>query len=238
MTQADLETTLDRLQSATSLAQLQVETTRLRDKEGIANVVYHWTNLSGEQFGAGTYSDDWRLHYVKQNYIRVDPVISGCFRRFHPVDWSQLDWSPKSAQSFLDEAVGAGVGHQGLSVPIRGPKGQFALFTASHDCAADEWARFSSEKMREMILIAHFFNQKALEIREGTDYAEMMRLSPREIDTLTLLAIGYSRGQAAERLSISEHTLRVYIESARSKLGCANVTHTVAKALTLGLIVL
>ena len=54
---------------------------------------------------------------------------------------------------------------------------------------------------------------------------------------MTLLAIGYSRAQVAETLAISEHTLRVYIESARFKLGAANTTHAVARALSRGLIV-
>ena len=54
---------------------------------------------------------------------------------------------------------------------------------------------------------------------------------------MTLLAIGYSRAQVAEQLSISEHTLRVYIESARFKLGASNTTHAVARGLTLGLLV-
>ncbi len=45
-------------------------------------------------------------------------------------------------------------------------------------------------------------------------------------------------GQVAEMLSISEHTLRVYIESARFKLGATNTTHAVAKAITEGLIVI
>jgi DNA-binding CsgD family transcriptional regulator len=54
---------------------------------------------------------------------------------------------------------------------------------------------------------------------------------------MTLLAIGYSRAQVADQLSISEHTLRVYIESARFKLGALNTTHAVARALSRGLIV-
>jgi DNA-binding CsgD family transcriptional regulator len=41
----------------------------------------------------------------------------------------------------------------------------------------------------------------------------------------------------AESLSISEHTLRVYIESARFKLGALNTTHAVARAMSRGLIV-
>lgn len=54
---------------------------------------------------------------------------------------------------------------------------------------------------------------------------------------MTMLAIGLSRAQAADKLSISEHTLRVYVESARFKLGALNTTHAVARALSRGLIV-
>jgi DNA-binding CsgD family transcriptional regulator len=164
-------------------------------------------------------------------------VVTGCFQRFHPVEWKQLDWTGKAQKSFLAEALDAGVGTQGISVPIRGPNGQFALFTATSEDDDACWEAFSRERMRDLILVAHFFNQKALEIRQGTDHASLLKLSPREIDALTMLAIGYNRAQAADRLSISEHTLRVYIESARSKLGAANTTHAVAKALILGLII-
>jgi DNA-binding CsgD family transcriptional regulator len=41
----------------------------------------------------------------------------------------------------------------------------------------------------------------------------------------------------AQSLAISEHTLRVYIESARHKLGAINTVHAVARALSLGLII-
>ena len=62
-------------------------------------------------------------------------------------------------------------------------------------------------------------------------------LSPREVEAIQLLARGHSRAQAAAELGISEHTLRVYIESARFKLGALNTTHAVVRALTRGMIV-
>ena len=46
-----------------------------------------------------------------------------------------------------------------------------------------------------------------------------------------------NRAQAALELEISENTLRVYIESARHKLGALNTTHAVARALGEGQIV-
>ncbi len=97
--------------------------------------------------------------------------------------------------------------------------------------------RIHGKHRRELILIAHYFNQKALEFEPGKAPEASQPLSSREIDAMTLLAIWYSRAQVAETLAISEHTLRVYIESARFKLGAANTTHAVARALSRGLIV-
>jgi DNA-binding CsgD family transcriptional regulator len=88
-----------------------------------------------------------------------------------------------------------------------------------------------------MILVAHAFNRKALELEPGRIPERAQALSPREVDAMTLLAMGYNRAQVAQTLSISEHTVRVYIESARFKLGAMNTTHAVARALSRGLIV-
>ncbi|MEQ9694267.1 LuxR family transcriptional regulator [Shimia sp. SDUM112013] len=231
------ESILEDLGSAHGLEALQGAIEKLRDHFGVDHLVYHWVNTDGDQYGCGTYSDAWVDRYVARDYLRIDPVIIGCFQRFHPVDWKCLDWSTKAARQFQVDAIAHGVGNQGLSVPIRGPNGQFALFSASHQCSDRTWEEFIGRNRRDLILIAHEFNEKALEFEPGRQPAQTRALSPREVDAMTLLASGHSRAQVAEALSISEHTLRVYIESARSKLGALNTTHAVARALSWGLIV-
>jgi DNA-binding CsgD family transcriptional regulator len=216
---------------------MQAAIVALRDFYLVDHIVYHWVSSAGEQYGCGTYSPEWVERYVEQDYLRVDPVVLGCYQRFHPVDWKRLDWSSKPARAFQAEALEHGVGNQGFSVPVRGPNGQFALFTVSHNCNDDEWAEFTENHRRELILIAHYFNEKALEFEPGRMPAHQQALSPREVDAMTLLAMGYSRAQVANSLTISEHTLRVYIESARFKLGALNTTHAVARAMSRGLIV-
>ncbi|MGV6848720.1 MAG: helix-turn-helix transcriptional regulator [Marinibacterium sp.] len=233
----ELNRLLEDLSVTSGLEGMQAASERLRDHLGVGHVVYHWVDSAGEQYGCGTYSDAWRDRYVEQNYIRVDPVIVGCYQRFHPVDWKRLDWSGKAARAFFAEALEYGVGRQGFSVPIRGPNGQFALFTVNHDCDDAVWAGFTESYSRDLILIAHYFNRKALELEPDRAPDPAQTLSPREVDAMTLLAMGYSRAQTAQTLSISEHTLRVYIESARFKLGAMNTTHAVARALSRGLIV-
>jgi len=225
------------LDASTSLEELDGIIFGLRDAFGVDHLVYHWVDGSGEQYGCGTYSLAWRDRYVEKNYLRLDPVVSGCFQRFHPVDWKRLDWSGKAVRAFMAEAAKYGVGNQGYSIPIRGPNGQFALFTVNHSCGDDEWLKFVESNGRDLILIAHYFNHKALEFEPGRVPEASQALSPREIDAMTLLALGYSRAQVADSLSISENTLRVYIESARFKLGALNTTHAVARAMSRGLIV-
>ncbi|WP_323770486.1 LuxR family transcriptional regulator [Antarctobacter sp.] len=232
-----LDGLIERLESAEGLEDLQILIEELRDSYGVDHIVYHWVNSNGEQYGCGTYDLEWVNRYLEKGYLRVDPVVVGCYQRFHPVDWKRLDWSSKAARALMQDAIAYGIGNQGFSIPLRGPNGQFALFSLTHNCNDTEWEDFTVTNRRDLILIAHYFNQKALEFEPGRTPEASQSLSPREIEAMTLLAVGYSRAQAADTLSISEHTLRVYVESARHKLGALNTTHAVARALSRGVIV-
>ncbi len=234
----ELDTFLRALEQADALEQIQDLIVGLRDTFEIDHVVYHWVSADGEQYGFGTYDPAWAQRYVERDYIRIDPVIVGCFQQFHPVDWKRLDWSSKAAREFRKDAQGYGIGNQGFSIPIRGPNGQLALFTASHTTDDESWAEFTGKHQRDWILMAHYLNQKALELEKGRAPEPVRALSPREVDALTYLGMGYGRGQVADLLSISEHTLRAYIESARFKLGALNTVHAVARATSEGLIII
>lgn len=236
-THIKLEQILFDLEQAATLEGMQRVSEALKDYYKVDHLVYHWVDSAGDQYGCGTYSEEWQQRYLTENYVRIDPVVQGCYQRFHPVDWKRLDWSSKAAREFLRVSSQYGVGNQGYSIPIRGPNGQFALFTVNHTTDDEAWADFTQENRRDLILIAHYFNEKALEFEPDRQPEQQQSLSPREVDAMTLLAIGYSRAQVANKLSISEHTLRVYIESARFKLGALNTTHAVARAMSRGLIV-
>ena len=232
-----LEAFLQELQEAKTLEDLQNCSVALRDELKVDHLVYHWVSADGQQYGCGTYDPVWVQRYVDRDYLRIDPVVLGCFQKFHPVDWKRLDWTSKAARAFRKDAIDHGVGNQGYSIPIRGPNGQFALFSVSRNCSDEEWSKFSDENQRNLILIAHYFNQVALDMEEDRAPAAVRHLSPRETDALTYLAMGYARGQVADMLSISEHTLRAYIESARFKLSAQNTVHAIVKALNDGLII-
>ena len=231
-----LETFLDALGQSQTPDDIQSTVEALRDSYGISNAVYHAVNLDGAPYAALTYTPEWMDHYQEQGYVRVDPVVRGALQHFHPMDWKRLDWSNKGSRAFLYEAKEAGVGNQGISIPIRGPNGQFALFTVNHQCSDREWEVFSKEFLKDILLISHYLHGRAVKVMLPDGNRAQTPLSPREMDAIRYLALGKSRSQIAETLSISEHTLRVYIDSARHKLGALNTVHAVSTAFNKGLI--
>ena len=77
--------------------------------------MYHWVSADGEQYGFGTYDPKWVQHYVDKDYLRIDPVVSGSFQRFHLVDLKRLDWSSRAARAFRKDAIDHGIGNQGFT---------------------------------------------------------------------------------------------------------------------------
>lgn len=190
----------------------------------------------GRRLAAMSYAPDWITRYVEAKFIETDPVLNRAHASFDPIDWNNLDWRGNHNQLFLNEATDFGVGNQGYTVPVRGPGGQFAIFTINKTCSNDEWSQLLTEYRTDFMLLAHFTHQRMLKLA-GLEHTHPIRpLSNRERDAIRLIADGLSRGQAADKLGISENTFRVYIDSARHKLGALNVPHAIALAAHRGLV--
>lgn len=237
MSKETLEALLERLQTTKSIHELQVWAHELRDYLGVSHVFYHTATLKGEQVGAFTYSIEWVRRYIEKDYRSIDPVVLGAMRRFHPINWKSLDWSSPVARRFLKEAMENGVGNQGWAIPLWGPSGEFALFAINSHAEDDEWEAYTTENAKDLLLISHLIHQQAVRIVHEEVDPPSADLSPREREALAQLSVGHSRANVADSLNISESTLRAYINSARHKLGAANVTHAVALALAKEIIV-
>lgn len=64
------------------------------------------------------------------------------------------------------------------------------------------------------------------------------RLTPREIEVLELLAEGLSNKGIAEKLGVSDQTVKFHVASISAKLGAANRTDAVRLAVRRGLVTL
>ena len=63
-----------------------------------------------------------------------------------------------------------------------------------------------------------------------------IRLSPRQIECLTLISLGKTSGEIAKQLGLSPRTVDHYVAVACAKLGVRTRAQVVARAIGLGLI--
>ena len=70
------------------------------------------------------------------------------------------------------------------------------------------------------------------------DYLSAEDLTPRELEVLQLLAEGLANKTIAQRLEISEHTVKFHVNAIMRKLGAQSRTAAVVRATRMGLIIL
>jgi DNA-binding NarL/FixJ family response regulator len=78
----------------------------------------------------------------------------------------------------------------------------------------------------------------AADAGDGDTFAVEEPLTPREVQVLELLAEGLANKAIAERLGISDQTVKFHVASISGKLGAANRTDAVRRAVRRGLITL
>ena len=228
----------DRIEDLSNLPTSSSMLQAIREKLGLRNVVYLALHVPpvtrGVPFVETTYSEAWVKHYFDRRYFEIDPVVKQSMKTILPTDWSTLDRSsPRIAQMF-DEAAGGGVGQQGLSVPIRGPNGERALFSLTADFSASDWPLFKREMMPLIQMLAHHVHQNFL-LRHKIVFDDP-QLSKREAEVLEWAANGKSVDDIGMILGISKHTVKSHLELCRFKLRGLNTAHAVARALQKNLI--
>ncbi len=207
---------------------------------GLHNVAYAALNMPtprGEKpLLAMTYSSEWQKRYAQKGYVDIDPIVRAGLGGILPVDWSEIDRSEPLIRRFFGEAQELDVGANGVSIPIRGRHGEFALFTLTSNVSLGEWRVMKQELLRDAVMLAWNFHAAALRAQQTEKEAEAVRLSLREANCLRWKALGKTDDEIAGILGISAHTVRFHLESARARLNAANTMNAVAKALALGLI--
>ena len=129
-------------------------------------------------------------YYVNERLGAIDPVVLSAFQKFEPYEWKSLDWSSKASRQLLLDASEAGLGSQGISFPIRGPNGEQALFTINHTTTDAKWERFVERERYNLLLVAHYIHENTRRVLARHDGHMAIKLSPREVYSLTLLGLG------------------------------------------------
>ncbi len=206
---------------------------------GLHNVAYAALNMptAGDKpLLAMTYSSEWQKHYAQNGYVDIDPIVRAGLGGILPVDWGEIDRADPVVRRFFGEAQELDVGANGVSIPIRGRHGEFALFTLTSNDSPREWQAMKRELLRDAMMLAWNFHATALQSYARPTESDAIHLPLREASCLRWKALGKKDDEIAQILGISPHTVRFHLESARARLNGANTMHAVAKALACGLI--
>jgi DNA-binding CsgD family transcriptional regulator len=180
-----------------------------------------------------TYPASWIKRYLQMGYVDIDPVVHEGFLRALPFDWNELKIQTAEEAAFLADALAHGVGPHGLSIPVQSKHGHRALFSISFSRSKREWLDFVSTSKPTLIQIAHRVHRRVISEVFGDDRPH---LTTRELECLRWIALGKDTSDIAVILSISSHTARDYLKSARFKLDCVTSAQAVSKATKLGLL--
>ncbi|WP_406856183.1 LuxR family transcriptional regulator [Alsobacter sp. KACC 23698] len=182
-----------------------------------------------------SYPEAWVQHYVDQDYFQIDPVIKLAQFNIMPIDWDDFDQNDPKIAQLAREREAVGVGPRGLTVPIRGAVGDFALFSVTSREDAGHWRARLPGLVGAVVVAAYEFHAAVMDMWVDEDH-EMRPLSPRERQVLTLAGRGMPHKSVAFALAISESAVKLYLDSARHKLGAHNTAQAVGYAVSRHLI--
>jgi DNA-binding CsgD family transcriptional regulator len=184
------------------------------------------------------YPDDWMKYYMQKGFEVIDPVRRFMYTSPSYFTWDgimQLPTMTKNQRVLMKEGDEAKL-HDGIGIPLRGPRGAIAGVGAASSAGGVELMD-KNLLARANLLSQQFYTMYLhLETQRLDEEPTFAYLTDREQEILKWLARGKTKSEIGEILKLSEHTVHGYVKSALVKLEANNTTLGVLKALQMGLI--
>ncbi|WP_427452424.1 helix-turn-helix transcriptional regulator [Litorimonas sp. WD9-15] len=176
--------------------------------------------------------DDFLAVYAQKNYQFSDPVTLRVMRTHRPFRWREahVDMTKRQMEQ-VAEAQAAGLKF-GIVFPVVDEAGAtgFVSLGRETDFSLSDAAFLELELLCRYAYFAidRHFESKAPQ--------KTIKLTPRETAILLHVAHGKTNWETGQIMGISEYSVRDYLKSLSARLETSNRTHTVVKAIQLGLI--
>jgi DNA-binding CsgD family transcriptional regulator len=193
-----------------------------------------WPLQAPETVMLNSYSGAWQAHYAQEGYLACDPTIRRGLCSTDPLLWSDEVFTDTPALWADAQAAGLCVGWAQSSLEPCGI-GSLLTLVRSAEPLTDAELRAHEPRMRWLVQIAHLHLSRLLVPQLMADPV-MPPLIEREIDILKWTGDGKTAEEIAGILKISVHTIHYYIKHSVEKLGAANKTAAVVRAMAMGLL--
>lgn len=234
------DTLLERIHTCQSISDMQGLALEIRDNSGAAHLTYHllsnpWVRDSGE-LGVTTYPMSWQKLYTEKNLVHADPVVRMALTSAIPFVWSEIKLLSHKEKQVMQLFSEQNLGKNGMSIPLRGLRGELGLFTVTSRGMNDFDHTHRNIYAATFSQIGSYIHEWFANYGGHRDPASPPRLSMREKECLAYHGEGLMTQEVSYRLNISEATVRLYLTTARHKLRSQTTCGAVAKAIKFGLI--
>lgn len=177
------------------------------------------------------FPEHWVQTYKSNRYYFIDPILKSARSATEPFWWSDLRKSKtlRPTESDYLTALFNAVPGDGLAVPVYGPNGRngycgLGFSTGKLSLSDAEIARL------QLICIEGHLRYCKLTDKER----ERIGLSPREIETVRLMAKGLTNSDIADEMGVKLSTVRTNVQRLFDKLDVHDRTTATLRALSLG----
>ena len=170
-------------------------------------------------------------NYIRDGFFANDPVMERARLTNRPFRWREVYSDMDAQQARTVELFREfGLSH-GFCVPIDRTRGVAGIASMGR---SDDFALTRESRIEIEVLSRHLF-ERLDQLLENPD-TKPLSLTPRERAVLILVGEGKTNWEIGEILSVSEYSVRDYMRNMSEKLQTTNRTHTVVRAVQLGLI--
>jgi DNA-binding CsgD family transcriptional regulator len=197
-------------------------------------IAYHDEQIPPEVIG--NFSLDWVETYTYQNYTKLDATVFLCNNRDAPFDWSlaRALYNEKKHKDFWYLAKEHDLYH-GMSVPIdRNHQYVCGMGYALDEKEEKAWL---NKYEKEIAVLTQLFNSRYNQFcRMPEQIIRKNRLSKREIECAHWICNGNTLQQIADKMKITERTVRFHLNQLKNKLNARTKEQVIAKLVMHGLV--
>ncbi|MDH5301433.1 MAG: LuxR family transcriptional regulator [Gammaproteobacteria bacterium] len=184
------------------------------------------------------YPQDWWDHYNDNDFYFSDPLVHYSACHVTPVLWEQFfKWDETrfgGKREVLIAAKEFGLQH-GVTAPVHSPHGNRGSLSMIASDAGP--LSLGDERVAKIQLLAACVHEAVGRLTQREENDNLLEsISGREQECLLWAAEGKTTWETAQILNISERTVLFHMQNAMKKLGAANKSHAVARAICYGII--
>jgi LuxR family transcriptional regulator, quorum-sensing system regulator SolR len=193
-------------------------------------------SLKAQQYYINGFPDGWVERYLASGYFGVDPIVKHAESSALPAIWTDEAFHEGKVQEFWEDAQSYGLS-AGLSFAVKEQPGVTGIFSLARDKMLD----LQGQDLAALVGRAQMFASLLHHAVARIDLPKLLPeqdtpLTDRERECLKWTADGKTAWEIGKILSIAERTVVFHINNVVQKLGAANKTQAIVRAVALRLV--